>query len=134
MIFLYWLIVPLMHAVIVDLILAVLSALRGQFGFGASLLLAMMFSFLTIPASLVFGVISYLMIRDGAAPRWVLSVGSLVYAIALNLLLFHSRPNGMPDSLESLVLPSWLATMLGLFWAGWRLGGSDIVARPRRGD
>jgi len=107
--------------------------LNGQFGFGASILIAFMFSFVSIPAALVVCAISYLLIRDGAAPKWVLSIGSFFCAIALNLLLFHTNPNGPPHPLGALVLPSWLATTLGLFWAGWLSGASNLVTRPRRG-
>jgi hypothetical protein len=113
LIFLYWLIVPLISR---D------NCGSGPYSPGSS--------FISIPVSLVVGAISYLLIRDGAAPRWVVSIGSSVYAIALNLLLLH---NGMPDPFGALVLPAWLATTLGLFWVGWLLGAPNVVTRPRRG-
>lgn len=134
LLFVYWLAVPLVHAFIVDVVLAVPALSTGHFGFGASFLVALMFSFVSIPASLVAGAISYLLVRDGASPRWVLSIGSSLYAIGLNLLYFHTSPRGMPASLEAIVLPSWLATIVGLFLAGWLFGVSHGALRsPRNG-
>lgn len=132
LLFVYWLAVPLVHAFIVDVVLAVPALISGNFGFGAGFLAALMFSFISIPASLVVGTISYLLIRDGASPRWVLSIGSSLYATGLNLLYFHSSPRGMPESLEAVVLPTWLATIVGLFLAGWLFGVSRGALRPSR--